>query len=84
MTAKESKLIQKIVVSTDSNKIRSIALKYGAEVPFLRPKKLAKDSSKDFGVINHAIKWLEKKQNYYPDLIVHLSANLSNEKCKIH
>ena len=71
-TAKDSKLIQKIIVSTDSNKIRSIALKYGAEVPFLRPKKLAKDSSKDFGVINHAIKWLEKKQNYYPDLIVHL------------
>ena len=59
-TAKDSKLIQKIIVSTDSNKIRSIALKYGAEVPFLRPKKLAKDSSKDFGVINHAIKWLEK------------------------
>ena len=70
-TAKDSKLIQKIIVSTDSNKIRSIALKYGAEVPFLRPKKLANDSSKDFGVINHAIKWLEK-QNYYPDLIVHL------------
>ena len=36
-----SKLIDRTIVSTDSNKYAKIAKKHGAEVPFLRPKKLA-------------------------------------------
>ena len=38
-----SGLFKRIVVSTDSHKISKIAKKYGAEVPFLRSKKLAND-----------------------------------------
>ena len=38
--AKKSKLFKKIIVSTDSKKIAKIAINYGAEVPFLRSKKL--------------------------------------------
>ena len=38
-----SGLFKRIVVSTDSNRIAKIAKKYGAEVPFLRSKKLADD-----------------------------------------
>ena len=37
--AKSSKLFSRIIVSTDCKKIKSIAEKYGAEVPFLRSKK---------------------------------------------
>jgi len=37
--AKKSKFIEKIVVSTDDQKIRRISESVGAEVPFLRPKK---------------------------------------------
>ena len=36
--AKKSKVFDKILVSTDSEKIGEIARKYGADVPFLRPK----------------------------------------------
>ena len=32
--AKKSKIFQKIIVSTDSEKIKKISEKYGAEVPF--------------------------------------------------
>ncbi|MFA6551834.1 MAG: hypothetical protein WCV41_04885, partial [Patescibacteria group bacterium] len=43
--AKESKLINKIIVSTESETIARLAKKLGAEVPFLRPQKLAQDDS---------------------------------------
>ena len=47
--AKKSKIFSSIIVSTDSKKIRNIAIKCGAEVPFLRSKELSDDntSSKD-------------------------------------
>jgi len=41
--AKKTKIFDKIIVSTDSIKIKKIAEKYGAEVPFLRPKNIADD-----------------------------------------
>ena len=41
---KELKKVSKVIVSTDSTKIADIAVKAGAEVPFMRPKKLAGDS----------------------------------------
>ena len=39
--ALKSKIFKKIIVSTDSKKYAHLAKKYGADVPFLRPKKLA-------------------------------------------
>ena len=41
--AKKSKVCDKILVSTDSHKIAKVAKKYGADVPFLREKKLSGD-----------------------------------------
>ena len=41
--AKKSKLFKRIIVSTDCPKIALISKKYGAEVPFLRSKKLSDD-----------------------------------------
>lgn len=43
--AKKSKHITKIIVSTDSGEIAALAMRYGAEVPFLRPAYLAEDNS---------------------------------------
>ena len=37
LKAKKSKLINRMIVSTDSKNYAKIAKKYGAEVPFLRP-----------------------------------------------
>ena len=41
----QSKEISRVIVSTDSADIAAVARKAGAEVPFLRPKELATDSS---------------------------------------
>lgn len=50
---KLSKNIDRIIVSTDCEIIKDISLKYGAEVPFKRPKKLASDNSSDKGFLKH-------------------------------
>jgi len=60
--AKKTKIFDKILVSTDSKKIRDIVLRYGAEVPFLRPKKLSDDYTGTKDVINHSIKWCMKNK----------------------
>ena len=73
-SAKKSKLINRVIVSTDDPKIAEIAQKYGAEVPFTRPSKLAEDNTPDFPVFQHTLNWLEEKENYKPDIIVHLWA----------
>lgn len=67
--AKKSKFINKIMVTTDDNEIREIALKSGAEVPFLRPDYLATDTSK---IIDTCLYVLEKYKelNYLPDIVV--------------
>ena len=43
--AKKCSTIDRVIVSTDSEEYASIALKYGAEVPFLRPSDISNDSS---------------------------------------
>ncbi|PKP59014.1 CMP-N-acetlyneuraminic acid synthetase, partial [Candidatus Atribacteria bacterium HGW-Atribacteria-1] len=40
-----SKYIDKVVVSTEDEEIAEISKKYGAEIPFFRPKDLATDKS---------------------------------------
>ena len=43
-SAINSKLFSHVIVSTDDKKIANVARKYGAEVPFMRPKNLATDT----------------------------------------
>lgn len=54
-SAKESKYIDDIVISTDSEEIATVAKKLGARVPFLRPKELAADDTPSFDVIKHVL-----------------------------
>jgi N-acylneuraminate cytidylyltransferase len=61
----DSGLFDKVIVSTDSNKISKIARKYGAEVPFLRPKKISDDHSTTIEVISHALDFLKKNDSEY-------------------
>jgi CMP-N,N'-diacetyllegionaminic acid synthase len=72
LQAKRIKQIQRIFVSTDNKKIAKKSLKYGAEVPFLRPKNLAKDNSPEILSIRHAINFFKIKLNLKPDYIVSL------------
>ena len=61
LTARKSKYIKQIVVSTDSKKIANISKKYGATVPFIRPKKYATDKASSFSVLKHAINFFNSK-----------------------
>lgn len=70
--AKASKFITRTIVSTDSPEIAAVAKKYGAEVPFLRPKALAGDTSQVADAIIHALDFLKDAENYNPDYIVML------------
>ena len=67
-----SKLISRTIVSTDSKKYARIAKKHGAEVPFLRPDDISGDRSTDLECFQHCVNFLKKKENYTPDIIVHL------------
>lgn len=70
--AKKSRLINRIIVSTDDKKIAAVAKKYGAEVPFMRPRALGQDHTPDLPVFQHALTWLKKNEGYTPDFIIHL------------
>ena len=68
--ALNSKVVDRIIVSTDDEEISNVAKFWGAEVPFIRPSKLAQDNSTTFSVIEHALNSLEHRQRYVPDHIV--------------
>lgn len=70
--AKASRLVDRIIVSTDDTKIAQIAVDYGGEVPFLRPCELAGDTTLDLPVFQHALEWLRRNERYEPDIVVHL------------
>ncbi len=69
---KQSKVVMRVVVSTDDEEIASVARECGAEVPFLRPAELAQDNSLDLPVFEHALKWLKENEGYRPDVVVQL------------
>ncbi len=68
--AQKSKLLTDLIASTDDKKIADICRKYACDVPFLRPKNLAKDNVKHLPVIQHATKFMEKSKNIKYDYIV--------------
>lgn len=53
--ALESDYIDRVIVSTDNDSIAKVAREYGAEVPFVRPDKLASDTAKTIDVVLHAM-----------------------------
>ena len=69
-TAIGCKLIERIIVSSDSNEIVDLANHYGCYAPFKRPPELATDEAGSLGVIQHALEWAEKEDNKDYDHIV--------------
>ena len=68
---KKSDLIDRVFVSTDSIKYKNISLKAGAEVPYLRPKKISGDKSIDYDFVRHFIDFFKTKKEL-PTLILHI------------
>ncbi len=62
--------VERVIVSTDSEEIAEIAKQYGADVPFLRPKELATDTSLDREFIVHALEWLQKNEGSIPEYLL--------------
>ncbi len=70
--AKKSKYIDEYIVSTDSIKIKKVALKHGAKVPFIRPRKFSTDKATSVDALVHAVEWIEKRDKIKYDIIVEL------------
>ena len=62
IAAKKVKKVNRIIVVTESKKIKKIAEKFGAEVPFLRPKRLATSSSLAIDSYIYTIKKIQKNE----------------------
>jgi len=71
---RNSKYIDKVIVSTDDKKIRRECIRYGAEVPFLRPKKLSEDTTLSVDALKHAVLECEKIYNQKYNCIIELPA----------
>jgi len=68
--AKESGVFDRVIVSTDDEKIAHVARQYGCEVPFMRPAELAGDTTPHAPVLAHAVTWLRDNENYKPDFVM--------------
>lgn len=68
----KSPSIDRVIVSTDSERYAAIAKQYGAEVPFIRPAEYATDTALDIDVFKHALSYLKESENYVPDIVVQL------------
>ncbi len=59
--------IDRVIVSTDSERIAHFALEYGAETPFLRPAEISASDTAIEPVMLHAYEWLRNKEGYKAD-----------------
>jgi N-acylneuraminate cytidylyltransferase len=64
-SARQAGIFDRIVCSTDSGKIAEVAQRYGADIPFLRPAKLATSTSPDIEWIEHALTELDEHYDLF-------------------
>lgn len=64
--------VTRVIVSTDDEEIAAVASRYGAETPFLRPARHARDDTPDLPVFQHALRWLAEAEDYRPEIVVQL------------
>ena len=70
--ARAAALVDRVIVSTDDEEIAAVARRFGAEVPFLRPRSLAEDTTPDLPVFRHALEWLDRHDGCVAEIVVHL------------
>ena len=68
--AREAKGVDRVIVSTDSERIAAIARSHGAEVPFLRPASISTAETAIEPVLRHAYEWLLETEGYKADAMV--------------
>jgi N,N'-diacetyllegionaminate synthase len=72
--ARKSPSIDRVLISTEDEEIAEVARSYGAEVPFLRPNKLAQDDSPELHVWQHVLRTLAALEGRMPDVLVNIPA----------
>ena len=60
-----SKLVDRLILSTDDEEIASVAKEIGLEVPFMRPDELANDTAGSLAVVQHALDFMEAQGEVY-------------------
>jgi len=65
-----SQIFSHVIISTEDDEIAKISKKYGAEVPFMRPKKLATDQAGTSDVLLHGIKKLEHLGYKFDEIVL--------------
>lgn len=69
---KDSKLLNRCIISTDDEEIMEFSKNQNIEVPFIRPSELATDKAKSIDVLIHAVEFLKNQEAYVPDYIITL------------
>jgi len=64
MEGKKSKYIDRLILSSEDERIINVAKKLGCEVPFTRPSSLAQDETPSIDVIVHAVQTIPEKYDY--------------------
>ncbi len=59
----------RVLVSTNCEEIRGIALQYGAEAPFLRPAEISTATATSLSTILHALLWLRENEGEVPEAL---------------
>lgn len=72
LVAKMMPEVERVIVSTDSKEYATIANKFGAETPFIRPDEISGDKSSDLDFFLHALRWFKLIEGDIPDLLLHL------------
>ena len=75
-SAKQSKYINELIISTDDQAIADIARSYGANVPFMRPADLASDTASKWPVFIHAVETYEQLTGNTVDYLVDLDVTV--------
>jgi len=69
-SAKQSEYIDKLVLSSEDEKIIVVAKQLNVEVPFVRPSHLAKDNSGSIEVVQHAVNYFENKNKFFDAILL--------------
>jgi len=62
--------VDRVIVSTDSDRIADVARQCGAEVPFVRPASISRADTPIEPVLSHALDWLVANEGYRADLLI--------------
>ncbi len=68
--AKNSRFVDRVILTTDSDEIADAGARFGADVPFMRPAEFATDLAKQEDAVLHAMNWCEKNDRAYDYLLL--------------